>query len=405
MAYTTTIPGLPGGPLTTSFPVKISLIPASRTYQRPGLLLRGNPETCQHMTANWASLAAGEARYFVNGAEGRQASVHAVIDDTECWILLPLNEVGWHAGDGAGPGNYSTVALELCQQRAMVNDPKRWRRAIQNAAEFMGRVAARKGADDVGKLHHDYSSYKKWCPAVLLDRPSDMAFYRSEYKRFHALERKAMAGEKPTPDDSVIMIGDTIRALVNLNVRSRPTTAAPVLGTIMAGVDVVVNGRWESADGYGWLPVASPFGDGAVAMGADGTPWVQKVGASPAPEPEPKPVYVSARPIPALLETDLQKYDTAEGITTDDTGNEFVFVADVIEFTTETVAGEFAVENPRPVKAPFKKGDRAIAAWLVKAKHGAWFYVLTGGTDEWVRIPYQNTKRISDAPLLGDQTP
>lgn len=397
MAYRTTIPGLPGGPLETSFPIELALISASRTYQRPGLYLRGAFETTQHTTGNRATGAAAEKNYLLGGAGGRQASWHSTIDDIICYIHIPFDEVGWHAGDGAGPGNYSTVACELTMADVMVNNPTRWRRARSNAAELLGKVAARKGADNDGQFHKRWSG--KWCPEAILRQQQWIDEYNADYARFHAMERAAMSGQKPV--DDVINIGDTIAALVPLNLRQTASTKAPIITTLQPGTKAHVNGRYESADGYGWLPVMSTAGEGFVAMGSGTTPYIEKVAATPIPVP---PTYVARRPIPALLQTDLMKYDTAEGITADDTGNEFVFVADVIEFTAETVAGEFAVPNPRPVKAPYKVGQRAIAAWLVKSKEtGTWHYVLTGGDDEWIRVPYANTKRISDAPLLPDE--
>lgn len=401
MSYSTVIPGLPGGPLTTSFPINVNLIDSWRTNNRPGIKLRGGFSTTQHMTANWNTLAPAEAAYLRNGAGGRQASWHATGDDRIVEVTLPVDEVGWHASDGAGPGNMSTVAYELTQQRAMVNNPVRWRRARSNAAEFMGKIAARKAGDNRGEFHHNRAPDKKWCPKVLLDAPAWVAEYHEDYAHFYAMEREAMTGKASLPEDAVINIGDTIRTLVSLNVRQDARVSAPIVATLPIGTDIVVNGRWESADGYGWLPVSTPSGNGAVAMGDASGPFIEKVRS--ASKPESQSTYVKAVPIPALLDTDMAKHDTAEGITTDDTGNEFIFVADVIEFTKPTVAGEFAVDNPRPVKEIYQPQDRAIAAWLVKAKHGEFFYVLTGPGDEWIRVPYANTRRVSDAPLLKDE--
>lgn len=397
MAYLTNIPGLPGGPLETSFPVVIDLIPTWR-HNRPGIKLRGAFETTQHNTSNWWTLARAEMNYVIGGAGGRMASWHYTADDSFVGVTLPVDEVGWHAGDGSGPGNMSTVACELTMQRAMVDTPTRWRRARRNAAEIMGKTAARKGAPPPGKYHHDYSG--KNCPILLRNNATWNREYWEDYAAFYQMEREAMGATPPDPADSVIHIGDTIRTLVSLNLRQQPTTRSPVIATLAVGAEAVVNGRWESADGYGWLPVRTGLGTGAVAMGDSTGPFIEKVASAPT---EPEPAYVEPRPIPALLDTDLKNdYDTATGITTDDTGHEFIFTADVIEFVVPTVAGEFAVENPRPIKAPYTIGDRAIAAWLVKNKQGVWHYVLAGGDDEWARVPYANTRRVSDAPLLGD---
>ena len=401
MSHITNIPGLPGGPLETSFPIHVALVSPTLTRNRPGIKLRGFQDTIQHNTANWNTLAPAEANYLRNGAGGRQASWHFTADDSIVEMTIPVDEVAWQAGDGSGPGNMSCVACELTQLRAMVENATRWRRARSNAAEILGKVAARKGSPPPGKFHQDYSSYQKYCPALLLGNATWMSEYHDDYKKFYEMEKKAMAGGGTTePPAQVIEIGDTIKALVRLNVRQATNTASPVLTTLDIGTEMVVTGRWSSGDGYGWLPVKIGDATGYVAQGNANGPFIELV-SKPVP---PTETYVKAVPIPALLETDLNKYDTAEGIVTDDTGNEFIFVADVVEFTKETVAGQYAVEDPKPVKAPYKARERAIAAWLVEAKEGSWYYILAGEGDEWIRVPYANTIRVSDAPLLGDET-
>ena len=39
--------------------------------------------------------------------------VHYFIDETDCWQNLREDEVGWHAGDSRGPGNDTTLAIEI----------------------------------------------------------------------------------------------------------------------------------------------------------------------------------------------------------------------------------------------------------------------------------------------------
>ena len=46
-------------------------------------------------------------------ALGHVARVHYYIDDINAWQNLEDTEVGWHAGDGSGPGNGTTVSIEI----------------------------------------------------------------------------------------------------------------------------------------------------------------------------------------------------------------------------------------------------------------------------------------------------
>lgn len=41
-------------------------------------------------------------------------SWHYTVDDTVIYQHLPLSEVGWHAGDGNGEGNYKSIGIEIC---------------------------------------------------------------------------------------------------------------------------------------------------------------------------------------------------------------------------------------------------------------------------------------------------
>ncbi len=42
-----------------------------------------------------------------------EARVHYWIDETDCWQQLREDEVGWHAGDGGGGGNETTISIEI----------------------------------------------------------------------------------------------------------------------------------------------------------------------------------------------------------------------------------------------------------------------------------------------------
>lgn len=156
MTYITEIPGLPGGPLHTIAPVKIKLIPAWRTNNRPGIKASKPRRSIQHGNGNPNSTAAGEAQYLYNGAEGRQASYHSSTDDKETWVMLPADEVSWQAADGAGPGNMSGFSNESIEDSKLWADPTRRDALIANVADFMGGVAARLGID-APEQHWDFN--------------------------------------------------------------------------------------------------------------------------------------------------------------------------------------------------------------------------------------------------------
>ena len=46
-------------------------------------------------------------------ANMNDARVHYYVDDINAWQNLEDTEVGWHAGDGSGPGNGTTISIEI----------------------------------------------------------------------------------------------------------------------------------------------------------------------------------------------------------------------------------------------------------------------------------------------------
>lgn len=55
----------------------------------------------------------------------RDCRVHYYVDDREAWQNLREDEVGWHAGDGKGNGNETTISIEIIMQgKAIANNAK-----------------------------------------------------------------------------------------------------------------------------------------------------------------------------------------------------------------------------------------------------------------------------------------
>lgn len=76
------------------------------------------------------------ASTFANGwntyrPSGRQVCVHAFIDDTSCYQLLPWNIQGWHC---AGSGNQTAIGIEICEPNDY-SDKTYFNKVIQNTIE------------------------------------------------------------------------------------------------------------------------------------------------------------------------------------------------------------------------------------------------------------------------------
>ncbi|PPB10925.1 peptidoglycan recognition protein family protein [Brevibacillus laterosporus] len=111
--------------------------------------------------------ALSHAKYIKGDAAAqRQASWHFTVDDKRIIQHLPLYEMAWHCGDGNGPGNSSSIGIEICEN--IDGD-------IRKAEELAAQLAAdllkqfNLGIDRV-KQHWDWSG--KNCPHVLRARPN-----------------------------------------------------------------------------------------------------------------------------------------------------------------------------------------------------------------------------------------
>jgi hypothetical protein len=107
--------------------------------------------------------AAAHARYMKGeDAQARQVSWHFTVDDRAIIQSLPESEIGWHAG----PGNASSLGIEICMHEGMDEAL-----AYQRAARLVAALARKHGISvpDGIKQHHDWTG--KNCPSVLRATP------------------------------------------------------------------------------------------------------------------------------------------------------------------------------------------------------------------------------------------
>ena len=116
-----------------------------------------------------------------------EISYHYAVDDIQAVQGLPLNRNGWHASDGAGPGNMTTIAIEICYS---LSGGARFDKAEENAAELIAQLLKERGwGIDRVKRHYDYAPNKKYCPHRTMDKGWD---------RFLNMVKSKM-GQSPTP--------------------------------------------------------------------------------------------------------------------------------------------------------------------------------------------------------------
>ena len=82
-----------------------------------------------HNTADIAEAAGtNDAEQYTRATYPNQnmgdARVHYFIDETDCWQNLREDEVGWHAGDGRGNGNETSLGIEIIMDGSGSKDDK-----------------------------------------------------------------------------------------------------------------------------------------------------------------------------------------------------------------------------------------------------------------------------------------
>ena len=118
-----------------------------------------------HNTGNCVS-ARNEISYMLSN--NNEVSYHFAVDDIEAIQGIPLDRNAWHAGDGNGPGNRSTIAVEICYSTA--DDESLFAEAEENAALLCAMLCRDYGwTTDNVKRHYDYAPNHKYCPHKTMD--------------------------------------------------------------------------------------------------------------------------------------------------------------------------------------------------------------------------------------------
>ena len=136
-------------------------IPQGRR-NRPGYAMVPSYLTT-HSTANTQNGADAKAHSnYVKNTPNLEASWHFTVDDGVIYQHLPLNENGWHAGDGAnGTGNRQSIGIEICENRDGDQAV-----AIRNAAWLTAKLMQEHGIPIGNVVQHNRWNGKN-CPGIL----------------------------------------------------------------------------------------------------------------------------------------------------------------------------------------------------------------------------------------------
>ena len=142
------------------------IIPSGRN-NRPGHSMEPQYLTI-HDTGNTTTGADAKthSRYLKGQvAENVPVSWHFTVDESKIIQHLPLDENGWHAGDGAeGEGNRNSIGIEICENKDGDRESAEIH-AAQLVVFLISEVTSLKPFPGCLKQHWDWT--QKDCPAVL----------------------------------------------------------------------------------------------------------------------------------------------------------------------------------------------------------------------------------------------
>ena len=122
-------------------------------------------------------------------------SWHYTVDDTSIYQHLPLDENGWHAGDGPyGQGNRKSIGIEICMNPEC-DRTKAEANAAWLVAKLLREVPSLYDYPEAVKQHYDWSW--KNCPSVIRGAGRWPAFMEAVRKEL-----------EPVPDWMTVAIKD-----------------------------------------------------------------------------------------------------------------------------------------------------------------------------------------------------
>lgn len=169
-------------------------IPVGRG-NRPGFAMTPKYITI-HDTANKnkGANALMHAKYLKGDTAAKlPVSWHYTVDDQYIVQHLPLNEHGWHAGDGNGPGNRMSIGIEICEN---VDGDRA--KAEANAAELVANLI--RTVPSLLPFPECVVQHNRWsgkdCPHIIRHRPGG-------WEAFLAAVRAHLERPAPDPADEV----------------------------------------------------------------------------------------------------------------------------------------------------------------------------------------------------------
>lgn len=210
---------------------------------RPGIKRTGFRGVTIHETGNTSKGANAKAHrnYYhnlANSNSGNAIGYHYFVDDTEAYLMHPLDEIAWTNGDGSGDGNMKTISVEICE-----NSDGDFAKARANGAYVAATVLKKYGIKTVvavtgsdargNKSNANLFQHRSWavknCPQQIRDKGLWNSFVKSVQTELDKLWGNTTATTSSTTNKSVASSSSStfksykVKVICNeLNVRKTP---------------------------------------------------------------------------------------------------------------------------------------------------------------------------------------
>lgn len=162
---------------------------AINQYSRPGLKLAKVAGIVMHYTATPGASDTNEHDFFdgADGGGGRYASAHIFVDSDSATLIIPLNEVAYHANEKAcriaklkgrsgsyyGDANCTSIGIEMCVEKDGSISESTFDRSVDIAVELCKKYGLKSG-----DIYRHYDVTGKNCPAPWVSKPSEFARFK-----------------------------------------------------------------------------------------------------------------------------------------------------------------------------------------------------------------------------------
>lgn len=239
-----------------------------------------------HNTGDLANVEDDAEQYTRATVNGNMSTVrsHYYVDDLSAWQNLDLDYQNWTNGDGSGPGNAQTIAIE-CIMSSSSEANEMSMLARKNCAELTAFLLQKYGlttdniyththwlhtADNTQGTREELNikphSYKT-CPLYIIPNWSNFLADVQSYMS-NEIPSTSTSTTTSTTENTNYLVRVTDPDVNGLNVRTEPDFSAKIVATATQGIYTIVDEKTVSGtlfgklkSGSGWIVIKSGFAE------------------------------------------------------------------------------------------------------------------------------------------------